>query len=502
MNFQQTVTLFLISILVITLSCRRDDAFKKSGIQLRFSTDTLTFDTVFTQLGSVTKRFKVINTHDEPVEIQSIQIKNEANLGETQFRMNVDGFSGNIVRNLEIAANDSAFVFIEVTVNPVNQNNPLVLYDAVEFVTQNNVQDVVLEAWGQDAYYYNANPDNTIQGLPAFSRIIEYDEYFPITTNITLPNDKPHVIFNYLMVDSAVTLNIPEGTQIHLFKGAGLWVAPGGALNVNGKKDNEVVFQGIRLEDFYDDIPGQWDRIWINESNTNSSFNHAIIKNGFIGIQAEVFPFSSSAATVSPNQLSISNTQIQNMDGLALLARNYNVNVENSLFYNSQNQLMAVQGGGDINVLHSTLANYWGFGGRSSGSFFATNGYTDAFGVDQFLDLNVNIDNSIIYGTNREELEIDSLEGSVFSYSLENTVVKTELDTNARYFMNCIFNPEAPFGVADPLFIAPGNADFELYAKSAAISVGSLTLTDTLTTDLKGDQRDTAPDAGCYEFVP
>jgi hypothetical protein len=31
----------------------------------------------------------------------------------------------------------------------------------------------------------------------------------------------------------------------------------------------------------------QWDRIWINE-NTRNIINHAVIKNAFIGIQAEI----------------------------------------------------------------------------------------------------------------------------------------------------------------------------------------------------------------------
>ena len=501
MNFYRKLFFLVFVSALLTVSCKREDAFKTSGIQLEFSTDTLTFDTVFTTLGSVTRRFKVINPYDEPVKIQSIQIKNEASLGETMFRMNVDGFPGNIIRDLEIAAKDSAFIFVEVTVDPVNQNNPLVIYDAVEFVTENNVQNIVLEAWGQDAYYYRAN--EVIQGLPAFSRLATYDQYFPIGPVINLPNDKPHVIFDYLMVDSLVTLNIPEGTQIHLFKGAGLWIAPGGSINVNGEKDNEVVFQGIRLEEFYDDVPGQWDRIWINESNSNSSFNHAIIKNGFIGIQAEVFPFSSGTPFISPNQLNIRNTRIQNMDGLGLLSRNYNVRVENSLLFNSQNQLIALQGGGNVEVLHTTLANYWPYGGRSSGSFFATNGYTDVFGVDQFMDLDVTVQNSIIYGTNREEVEIDSLDGSTFNYSFEHSVLKTEReDTNTFHYVNSVFNPQPPIGVGDPLFFNPGNSEFELYSNSAAIAVASLTLTDTLTTDLKGDTRDSDPDAGCYEFVP
>ncbi len=500
MNAPRFFLLLVVVVATALLSCQREDSFKTSGIQLKFSTDTLTFDTVFTQLGSVTKRFKVLNPYDEPVKIERIQIKNEAALGETMFRMNVDGKSGSSIPNLEIAANDSAFIFIEVTVDPVNQDNPLVIFDAVEFITQNNVQEVTLEAWGQDAYYYVPNTDTV--GLPAYSSITDYGQYFPVGANIDLPNNKPHVIFGYLRVDNGVQLTIPEGTQIHLFKGAGLWVAKNSSIQVNGEPDNEVVFQGTRLEEFYDDVPGQWDRIWINESNQNSSFKHAIIKNGFIGIQAELFPFSTATPAISPNQLTLENTQIKNMDGIGVLSRNYNVLIQNSLITNSQNQLFAVQGGGDVQILHSTLANYWPYGGRSNSSFFATNGYVDFNEIERFLDLDIRVENSIVYGTNREEIEIDSLAGSTFEYSFSHSVLKTEIDSNSVHFVESVVNPLAAFGFIDPLFANPGNDEFELFSNSKAIDVGSVSLTGVLTTDLKGDTRDSNPDAGCYEYVP
>ena len=35
----------------------------------------------------------------------------------------------------------------------------------------------------------------------------------------------------------------------------------GGTLKVNGTLNNEVTFQGDRLDSWYENIPGQWDRI-------------------------------------------------------------------------------------------------------------------------------------------------------------------------------------------------------------------------------------------------
>ena len=487
--------LCLIAISIFTFGCRQDLPTKTDGFQLSFSTDTLTFDTVFTTLGSVTKRFKVRNTGSDPIRLQEVRIKGG---DQSMFRMNVDGISGSSVRDVDIDGNDSIFIFVEVTVDPQNSNNPLVVLEEIEFVTPSSRQRVILEAWGQDAYYYY--PDQLIGGLPPFSYLSSYDNYFPISSNITLPNDKPHVIFGYLHIDSLINLTIPAGTQLHFYQGAGLWAYKESSLQVLGEQGNEVVFQGFRLEEQYDDVPGQWDRIWINESSTDSYIEHAIIKNAFIGIQAEPFPIAGPTPLLA-NEVVVKRTQIQNMDGVGVLARNYNVIMENSLLFNSANQLVAIQGGGNHRFTHCTLANYWPFGGRSSGSVFASNAYNDAFGELVEGDLKARFNNCIVYGQNREEIEFDSVDTRDFNIKFQHSIIKSELDTvGSGKFNTCLVNPTPTFGFFDPLFETPGLQDFSLYESSVAVDYGISALSDTITVDLTGAPRDANPDAGCYEY--
>ena len=45
-----------------------------------------------------------------------------------------------------------------------------------------------------------------------------------------------------------------------------------------------------KLESDYKDIAGQWERIWLLDGSTNI-INYAIIKNSYIGVQAEPFAF-------------------------------------------------------------------------------------------------------------------------------------------------------------------------------------------------------------------
>ena len=108
-------------------SCKKDN-FLTQGGDLGFSTDTLYFDTVFTTLGSVTHQLKIFNRNDRPIKINNIRIEK----GETSFfRLNVDGIATKNISDVEIAANDSIYVFAAVTVDPNNDANPFVIHDKI-----------------------------------------------------------------------------------------------------------------------------------------------------------------------------------------------------------------------------------------------------------------------------------------------------------------------------------------------------------------------------------
>ena len=48
---------------------REDDFITDGSVELRFSLDTLRFDTVFTELGSATRYFKVYNPNSRPLRL-------------------------------------------------------------------------------------------------------------------------------------------------------------------------------------------------------------------------------------------------------------------------------------------------------------------------------------------------------------------------------------------------------------------------------------------------
>jgi len=469
------------------IGCKKDDQINDDpSLKLVFSSESILFDTVFSTVGSTTRKFYVKNPTNDNIVISSIHL---ANGTASQYSMNVDGTPTQNIDNVEIAPDDSIFIFVKVTVDPQNSNSPMVVRDSIIFEFNGNMQDIDLTAWGQDAHYIVAN--KTIGGSLHYKIVAGENE------NITWPNDKPYLVYGYAVVDSTGHLNIDPGCRIHFYNNSGMWIYKGGSFNVNGTLDEPVTFQGSRLEAGYKDLPGQWDRIWINEGTNDNVINYAIIKNGFIGIQAETMSASMG------NRLKITNTVIKNMTGIGLLSRYYKIIGGNCVFANCGGYAMALTTGGSYDFRHCTLGNYYSYSSRQTPSLLITNYYEDLSTGTIFAgDLDsAYFGNCIIFGSNAEELALDSTSGATFHYKFENCLLKSSVNTGTVYFTDCIFNQDA-------LFMNYNNNDYSLMPGSAAIDAGNINIIYSsildLAKDLKGNNRtlNPPPDLGAYDYEP
>ncbi|MCC6384113.1 MAG: hypothetical protein LC117_05305 [Bacteroidia bacterium] len=472
--------LYLFIAVLLFNSCKKEDDFNTSqSFSLRFSTDTILFDTIFTTIGSTTEFLLVYNDENKPVKISSIRL---ANGNSSLFRLNVDGTPGKIFNDIEIGKKDSLWIFIEVTIDPNNAVTPFLVTDSILFETNGKLQDVDLVAFGQNANFIT--PTNSIFGL----------QYSILPCNSVWNNSLPYVIYGYAVVDSACTLTIEEGTQIHFFQNSGLWVYRYGLLKVNGTVDNPVIFQGTRLEPGYSEIPGQWDRIWINEGdNSNQNeINHAIIKNSFIGIQAE-----NLYSTIGNNQrkLILNNTFIRNTSGIGILARDYTIVSANTVVANSANYLIALTMGGSYEFNQCTFANYWSRSQRSTPSVYLNNYYNSTSGVQATALNQADFKNCIIYGSGSNELELDFKSGAAANHLFTYTLIKRDSNTpvgDPNHFDQVYSNQ-------DPGFEKPSENNYELTATSFSIDKGNPAYINSVTqTDLKGNPR-TNPDLGAFE---
>ena len=123
------MTKYILPILLVifTYSCKKENLPSDGSATLQFSNDTIIFDTIFSSVGSVTKQLMIYNNNDYDITTNIRLGGNSAG----NFRMNVDGESGNNIQNVKIFANDSMFIFLEVTIDPTNTNTPYLVSNSI-----------------------------------------------------------------------------------------------------------------------------------------------------------------------------------------------------------------------------------------------------------------------------------------------------------------------------------------------------------------------------------
>ena len=228
---------------------------------------------------------------------------------------------------------------------------------------------------------------------------------------------------------------------------------------VEGSPENPVVFQGDRLELSYNDDPGQWDRIWLMEAREGfgHSINNAIIKNGFIGIQAQRFLKDNMAP------LYINNTIIDNHTGMGLYTQLYNLKATNFVISNCGNYGMALTGGGEYIFEQGTLANYWNKSTRTTPSLLFNNVYNNptdgySYAYNFFFEMN----NCIMSGNRDEEFATDFYPGPDTTYS--PSIIST---SNLRkIFVNLI---REKVSIKDIIFVFERLCDYARFSKEPDI---------------------------------
>jgi len=478
------IVFILLIISSLFFSCRKDQLLTDPSAKLSFSADSILYDTVFTAIGSTTRNFRVYNPNSQPVNVSSIRL---ANGQGSFFRLNVDGVPGKAFSDIEIPAKDSIYVFVEVTIDPTTANNPFIYTDNIVFETNGNVQNVELVAFGQNAYYHYPKQCIYFSGGGSLC-------YDTLGCGSVWNNDKPHVVYGYAVVDSACSLTVNAGTRVYFHQNAGLWVYRYGEIHVLGTAAQPVTFQGDRREPEYADEPGQWDRIWIMEGGpTNKNeIDYAIIKNSFIGIQAE-YSFFPWATAGERGNLKLTNTTIQNCSGIGLLARYYEIQGGNNLIDNCGSYALAIQYGGQYSFRHCTFANYWTKETRNEPAVFFNN-YS---GSNPIAFDSLYFGNCILYGNQTNEVEFDSTStaGNMNNLFFINCVLRTQMNTSSFHYVNCQINQF-------PGFVNGSAYDFHINSTSTAKDAGSIPIGQKFTTDLDGYNRllDAGPDIGAYEW--
>lgn len=476
--------LFFLCILAFFSSCKKEHTLSSDpACKLAFSTDTVLFDTVFTSLGSSTHQLKIYNSYEEDLNISEIRLFG----GESsRFRINVDGEEGTRFSDKVIPATDSLYTFLNVTIDPTDENTPFVIEDSILFVTNGNQQIIHLVAWGQNAHYIVA--DQYISSLRYPFKIVADSLE---TTHWR--DDRPYVVYGYALINSYGTLHIHEGVHVYFHDKSGILSWSDGQLIVEGSAEKPVMMEGDRLEPYFKNQPGQWDRIWLMDGRAGADhrIEHAIIRNGFIGVQTE--------SIFKPTQcaLRIYNSIIENHTGMGIYSVLYAIEANNMVIDNCGQYAFAVVNGGDYIVKHSTIGNLWWKSPRTTTSLFFNNYFDDeTTGTRTEFPFNFEMGNSIVYGNATEELSTDFSAVNVdTTYLFDHCLFKSEKYNNSfPGFQNCIFNE-------DPLFVDYRAFDYHLNdVLSPAVGAGSPSIGALVPYDLDGKNRTGAPDLGAYQL--
>ncbi|WP_396217300.1 hypothetical protein [Flavobacterium sp.] len=498
-------------------SCRNELDFESSIGTLTFSKETVYLDTVFTNIGSSTYTLKVYNNSNKNISIPKVR------LGKGQssnYRLMVDGMPGKEFENVELLAKDSLFVFIEITSNIANANPSDFLYtDRIEFGDTNTYQKVELVTLIQDAVFIyperTGSPNNyTYEQInlgtntaPANITGTNLSETDATNGNeLHWTNTKPYVIYGFAKIPETKTLVIDPGARVHFHANSGLIVAANAHLQVNGALsttddlENEVIFEGDRLEPNYSEVPGQWLAVLFMGGSNQNVIKNLTIKNATVGMLV-----SNNDGTTTPT-IDMMNVQIYNCANVGILARTGNITGKNVVINNCGQASLACTYGGSYDFTHCTFANYWN--SPSQTSLVLTN--ENISSTVQTSLTQANFKNCIFYGSSNYGIALEKT-GAVFNYKFDNCLIKFvdynnqispnplyQFSTNTSKYVGCIFATNSTAN--NPGFKNVSLNDFRINENSICRNNANYTYSFSL--DILGTTRTNPSDIGAYEYLP
>mgnify|MGYP002524405779 CR=1 FL=1 len=469
-NFLHIISLLLAIFCLV--ACADNDGFTTSmDYRLSFSNDTLSLDTVFSNIPTASRSMWVYNKSGDGLRC-SVKLEK----GNTSaFRVNIDGIFLGEANNwqsseIDIRNKDSVRIYVEATLPNAMGQDPQENDDNIVFNLESGAeQKVNLKAWAWNAELLQNG--------------------FEISKDTIIQSNTPILIYKGVKVDSGAVLNIKAGTTLYFHNDAGIDVY--GSLRCNGTAENNVILRGDRIDKMfdylpYDRTPGQWQGIRLHTSSYGNELYHTDIHSCFNGVVAD-------SSDTSKKKLVMSHSTIHNCQGTGLEANNINASIVNSQITNTLGDCVNITGG-DIAINSSTIAQFYPFDGMR--------------GMALHVNINknskrLNVTNSLITGY-ADNVIIVSTDESNEGWQFSNCIIRTCKPTTAdsTRMATVIFEDvkdTTSMGIKHFKNIDTNNLiyDFHLSDKSAAIDKA-----DSATSPIDDHdslKRDDKPDIGAYE---
>jgi hypothetical protein len=471
--------LILLCFMMTFIGCTKDELDSSSQRILKFGADTVTFDTVFQTIGSATRSVRIYNPSSKSIVLSKVYLNQGS---ASQYRFNIDGSPSPIAQNITILPRDSAWIFIEVTINP--NTNSLVVQDSLVVESNGGRQFIILHAYGQNAYYHRGEI---------------------INSNTTWLNDKPHVILSQntssgfvpgVIIPSGRTLTIAAGCNLYFGSNAGLLVQ--GNLRSLGTASSKINMRGLRLEKQYLKAAGQWLGILIERRSINNLIEYTSIDETAFGIWMGFQATTNYAAMTDASRanLILRNSSVKNGYYWTLRSLNNEIRVENCEFYTATDYLAQLYLGGNYTFVNSTFFNIQSK--DQKGLLALSNQIYDDVSKSTFKNkLTLAKFENCIFQTNADEaisIALDTTINQISDYLFQNCIYTSKSNFSNASFVDCIRNQDAKFTST-----SIDKENLKPIAGSPAIDKG---LSNTLTNDINGEARPKGGqvDIGAYEF--
>ena len=467
--------------------CRDEQRFSTDpNHRLAFSTDTVAFDTLFTEVSSATQAFLIYNRNRADLRIAHAALSG----GEhSPYRVNMDGMAGTTFSDLAIRGGDSMYVFVEVTVDPRGEDAPFEVKDSMLFTLESGAtQQVLFTAGGQDA--------TVLRGVT-----------FDSDTRLTAL--RPYLIYDSLCVADGSTLYMAPGTRLYFADGVEVQVY--GRIEAVGKADSLVLFRGARTDRMfsylpYDRLSAQWGGITLHETSSDNVFDHCDIHSGTYGLRAK-------GNSLEKHKVVMHNSQIHNVDEDALQLTQCRATFVNSLFTNAGGHCVNILGG-EMDFIHCTIANFFPWKSERGVAVSLSNYAEEENAIYPLLG--VNFINSIITGSKNDELmgnivvETDTADYTDYAqYSFSHSVInswKEAYEPDTLHFSHIVWEHKDSTAYGRTNFRTVDHTnfiyDFHLDSLSVARGIATDEYLDLLPCDKDGLPRTSGGiDAGCYQYV-
>ncbi len=473
------LTLLLFLALGILAGCMKEEAFTTSpDAVLRFSSDTVAFDTVISGVPANTRTFQVYNPNKRSIRIADVRLEKGS---ASVFRVNVDGtfLEGGRGGDFEIASSDSLRVFIEMTAPFSDSDEPISVGDKLLFRTEGGAEGAVtLTAYGQDV-------------TPLKALVVKRDTI--------LSGRRPYQIYDSLVVAEGAKLTLNAGVRLYFHPDASLIVR--GTLRAEGQLGEEVMMRGDRLGNMfsnqpYDRIPGQWGGVLFSGESYGNYLNYTDIHSSQWGIRCD-------SSDVNREKLKVENSVIHNTQHDAVNLKSSNVVFGNTQITNAGGNCLTIVGGSS-RFVHCTIANFYVFvGGRKNALNFSN------FSGESHIPLYAaEFENCVITGYADDEIMGNRCEDEsvAFNYSFMSCLLRTPA-YDSEAVRECLWDSPDSIPNSDknfPEFDLKG-LNFSFVPDSASRAIGAANPNVTRLSypfDRQGKERllDGRSDMGCYEY--